>query len=94
MITAAVVIAAVIGVIAAGLFVWLGIMTSKGRNWARITATVLLALALIFGLFSLGTTIAALLIVNLVQVILAAGTLVALFLGPSNEYFRAGAQPA
>lgn len=41
---AAVVVAVVVGIIAIGLWLWMAWANSRGRNWARIVATVLFAL--------------------------------------------------
>jgi hypothetical protein len=44
----------VIGLIGAGLWLWLAWFCLRGRNWARITGTVLFALSTLNALGSLG----------------------------------------
>lgn len=51
--TITVAVAVVISVGFVALFVWLGVKTLRGRNWARITVTVILALAVISALVSI-----------------------------------------
>jgi hypothetical protein len=47
------VFALVSGLINAGLWAWMAVMNGKGRSWARIVATVLAALGIVFGLIGL-----------------------------------------
>lgn len=89
-----IVASAVISVIIAALFAWLTIMIRKGRNWARVTTTVLLALGVVFGLFSFGGTAAAggTTVLGIVSLLLEIAILVMLWLRSSNEYFKPGQQ--
>lgn len=85
----------VVMLILAGLFLWLTIMVRKGRNWARITSTVFLAIGIVFGLLGLGTPGPALVtVIGIVMLILEIAALVLLWLKASSEYFRASARPA
>lgn len=84
----------IISVIIAALFAWLTIMIRQGRNWARITATVLLGLGILFGLFSFsGAAAGGTVVLGVVMLLLEIAILVMLWLRPSNEYFRQGSQP-
>lgn len=80
----------VVGVIGVGLWIWIAIFNRKGRNWARITGTVLLGLYTIelfasfaqhTDAFSMGGTILVWLI-GLTAVVL-------LWQPASSAYFRA-----
>lgn len=44
----------VFGLLSVGLWIWMAVMNGRGRNWARITATVFGALALLSSLSSVG----------------------------------------
>lgn len=92
---------AVGGVIQLGLWIWMAVVNGKGRNWARITATVFGAIAVVSGLgglvaagasASMGMSVAsgggntALSIVNLV---LSIAILVLLWLPASSAFYRA-----
>lgn len=44
--------ATVIVVAVAALFIWLAVLVRRGRNWARITATVLLTVAIVSTVWS------------------------------------------
>jgi hypothetical protein len=44
LVASSIVAVVVVGIIAVGLWVWMARMNLKGRNWARITGTVLFAL--------------------------------------------------
>lgn len=90
------------GAIALGLWIWMAVMNGKGRNWARITATVFGALSLAGSLSSVGNLAgnaalggaavpmsavgAGLAVVDPVLVI---AILVLLWVRPSSAYFSA-----
>ncbi|MGH3322115.1 MAG: hypothetical protein ACRDN9_18465 [Streptosporangiaceae bacterium] len=77
-----------VAIILGGLFLWLAIMTRKGRNWARITSTVLLALGIISALSGLGGG-GPVALLYLIQLLIEIAVLVLLWLRPSREYFGA-----
>jgi hypothetical protein len=91
---------AVLGLITLGLWIWMAVMNAKGRNWARITATVLGGLGLLSSLSSIGNMAgnAALggmtmpmstgsVVLAVVNPLLAVAILVLLWLRPSSAYF-------
>ncbi|MDR7301112.1 hypothetical protein [Haloactinomyces albus] len=86
--------AAVLGLVLAALFLWLTIMVRKGRNWARITSTVFLALGVLFGLGSLGGGAGIATVISTIMLLLEIAVLIMLWLRPSNEYFRPERHPA
>jgi hypothetical protein len=67
------------GIIVTGLYVLMAFMVKKGKNWARITATVFAVLSLV-GIFS-GPLPA-------LYVLLGVAAVVMLWLKPSNAYFK------
>jgi hypothetical protein len=69
----------VFGILFAGLYLLIALMIRKGKNWARITGTVLAALSLL----QLANGPLA-----VVYVLLGAAGIVLCYLKPSNEYFR------
>lgn len=84
---------AIVSVILAGVFVWLTLMVRKGRNWARITSTVFLALGIVSGLVGSATGGATALIttIGVVMLLLEIAVLVMLWMQPSNAYFKGAA---
>lgn len=80
----------IIGVISIALWIWMAFMNRKGRLWARVTATVLGGLNIIFILFSFTQPSSGLNIAfNLVSVALAATILYLLYRPESTEYYEA-----
>jgi hypothetical protein len=79
----------VVGLVAVGLWLWMADANGAGKSWARIVATVLGGLSVIFTLLGLtnatGTTIA----LQLVSLVLAVTILVLLWLPASSAYFQA-----
>ncbi|MBG6094266.1 hypothetical protein [Nocardioides luteus] len=93
---------AVFGVITLGVWIWMAVMNGRGRNWARITATVLGALSLATSLSSVGNLAgnAALggatmpmsagnVVLAVLDPLLVIAILVLLWLRPSSAYFSA-----
>lgn len=93
---------AVLGLITLGLWIWMAIMNGKGRNWARITGTVLGGLSLLSSLSSIGNMAgnAALggmsvpmstgsIVLAVVDPLLVVAILVLLWLPASSAYFNA-----
>ncbi|MFE6648526.1 hypothetical protein ACFVJS_18295 [Nocardioides sp. NPDC057772] len=92
----------VLGLIFLGVWVWMAVMNGKGRNWARITATVLGALSLAGSMSSLanvagnaalgGATMPTSTVGTVLAVVdpfLVVAILVLLWLRPSSAYFSA-----
>lgn len=93
---------AVLGLVGLGVWIWMAVMNGKGRNWARIVATVLGALSLAGTLSSLanvagtaalgGGTLpmsTANVVLSVVDPVLVVAILVLLWLRPSSAYFGA-----
>ena len=93
---------AVFGLIAIGLWIWMAVMNGKGRNWARIIATVLGALSLAGSLSSVanlagnaalgGATMpmsAGSTVLAIIDPLLVIAILVLLWVRPSSAYFNA-----
>lgn len=93
---------ALLGLIFLGVWIWMAIMNGKGRNWARIVATVLGALSLAGSLSSLANvagnaalggatmpTSAASTVLAVVDPFLVVAILVLLWVRPSSAYFSA-----
>jgi F0F1-type ATP synthase assembly protein I len=84
----------VISVLFAVLLVWLGVKTLAGRNWARVTVTVLLVLGLLSGLYSLvrsGGPVA--LVLDLITLVVSVAVLVLLW-GPAAARAYYAKRPA
>lgn len=88
----------IVGLISVGLWIWLAMMNAKGRNWARITATVLGGLNLVFtplGLVlgssfgSAGTPLT--IVLGIISICLAAAILILLWQPASSAYFSSRA---
>jgi len=87
---AVVVVSIVLGVIFAGLWIMNAVACSRGRNWGRITGTVLGGLFLLFFLASLlQPTVGAAMAVSIITALVVVATVVLLWLRPSNEFFAA-----
>jgi hypothetical protein len=87
--TISVVFAAVVSIVFAVLFVWLGVKTLAGRNWARVTVTVFLALGVISGLYGLVRPTSAVgLILGVVELVIEIAVLALLWApAPARAYF-------
>ncbi|GHF33136.1 uncharacterized protein (DUF983 family) [Amycolatopsis bartoniae] len=81
---AAVIVAAVIAVVIGLIFLWLSFKLRAGRNWARITLTVLTVLQVVSLVAGQGASI-----LGYVSVLAAVVGLVFAYLGSSNEYINA-----
>jgi hypothetical protein len=68
----------VVALVSAAIYILLAFMIRKGKNWARITATVLAVLSL-FGILAGG--------LHALVVLLGVAAVVLCYLKPSNEYF-------
>ena len=93
---------AILGLIALGLWIWMAIMNGKGRNWARVTATVFGALSLAGSLSSVGNIAgnaalggatmpipAGSVALSILDPLLVIAILVLLWVPPSSAYFSA-----
>jgi hypothetical protein len=96
--TALIIYTIVVGLISIGLWLWMARMNAAGRNWARITASVLFALWSLYtysviGELHGGVTITATLIVSMVLIIalwvIGVATIYQLWRPASTAYFKA-----
>lgn len=81
-VTAVLVVLVIIGVVMAALMVLFAFKARAGRNWARITLTVLGAAVLLYHLFGFS-------LVGLVIVLVVAAAVVTMYLPASKAYFDA-----
>lgn len=92
----AIVVAVVAGLIAVVLWLWMAQKNGQGRGWARIVATVLGVINLLFTVFGFtsgnSTTFAN--IVSVVNLLLAIAILVLLWRKESSDFYAAGARQA
>lgn len=81
--------AVVAGLIGVGLWVWMAVKNGQGRSWARVVATVLGALNILFTLFGLvGETATSLTVVmSLISLALAGVILFLLFRPESSRFY-------
>jgi hypothetical protein len=83
-------ISVVVGIIGVALWLWMASANKAGKSWARVVATVLGGLNILFTLLSLGTGGGgAGLVVNLVSIILAGYILYLLYRPESSQYYAA-----
>ena len=82
-------------VISVVLWVLLGVFTGRGKNWARIVATVLAALGLLSSLTTFGSdsSTTANVVIAVIQVIIFIALIVLLWRKESSAYFKAGGAP-
>jgi hypothetical protein len=92
--TVSIAFSVVISVLFAVLLVWLGIKVLAGRNWARVTATILLVLGVLSGIYSLTRSGgAAALVLDLVTLVVSIAVLVLLW-GPVAARAHYARRPA
>lgn len=86
--------AVVVGLISVGLWLWMAWKNGQGRSWARIVATVLGALNVVFTLigFTQPGMTAVTMILGVVSMILAVVILVLLWKKESSDYYTAVSQ--
>lgn len=90
----AIAVAVVVGLISVGLWVLMAVMNRKGKTWARITATVLAGLNILFTLAAITgaagaspTTLT--LLLSVVSLVLAGVIVYLLWQRPASEWFDA-----
>jgi hypothetical protein len=81
----------VIGLLAAGLWLWMASANGKGKSWARIVASVLGGLNILFALINIGAgnLPPVSVILTLLNLVLAAVVLFLLYRPDSNRYYDA-----
>lgn len=82
-------IGVVVGLIGIGLWLWMAAANKAGKSWARVVATILGGLNILFTLFSLSGGGGLNLIVNVLQIALAAYILYLLYRPESSQYYAA-----
>jgi hypothetical protein len=86
-----IVLIVVIGAISVGLWLWMASANGKGLSWARVVATVLGVLNVVFTLLgaAMGNQTPVALLFNLISVVLAVTILVLLYRPDSNAWYAA-----
>lgn len=82
----------VMGLVYAGLWLWMSIANGKGRSWARVVASVFFGLNLVltvFGLISGGSGSAIGLVLNVLILLIGAATIFFLYQKESSRYYEA-----
>lgn len=79
----------VVGILGAALWLWMAYANKAGRSWARVVATVLGGLNILFTLFSLSGGGGLNIIINVVTIALAAYILYLLYRPESSAYYAA-----
>jgi hypothetical protein len=90
-VTVGIVTSVVFGLAFMALYVWLAFMLRQGRNWARVTVTVLLGLGVVFGLVGLvqpGTTLGKL--IDVLTLATAVVVIVLLWRPAASAFFTTG----
>ena len=79
----------VVGLIGIGLWIWMAFMCKAGRNWARITGSVFLAIWTLLLLSSLSRPSAvATLVVNILGWLIGLGAVILLWRKESTAFFK------
>jgi hypothetical protein len=87
--TVGVAIGAITALIAAVLFIWIARKSQQGRNWARVTATVLFCIAILGTVYDAIAAAASLVrIFNYVDLVVGLVAIVLLWVPSSSAYFR------
>lgn len=93
-VTVAVTAAIVVGLLGAGLWVWMAFANGRGRRWARIVATVFFGLSVLSTLSSLAQHAPALsLAISAVTLVLGAYVIYLLYRPESSQYYAAQSAP-
>ncbi len=83
-----------IGLISIGLWIWMALMNTAGKSWARIIATVLFGLDTLFLLLGVARAGAAAgTLVSIVTWLIGLGAVIFLWRRDSSEYFTAVSSP-
>jgi len=86
---AAVTIGAVVGLIAAALWIWIARSSKSGKNWARVTGTVFCVIAVLGSVYDLASPVAtAVRIFNFVVLLIGLVAVALLWQRTSSAYFK------
>ena len=90
-----VIVAVVLGAIGIALWLFMAWANGKGKSWARIVATVLAALYIVSFLVNAasGQMTGASMVLSILTLLVAIGTLVMLWRKDSSEFYRAQSAP-
>ncbi|HET9138686.1 hypothetical protein [Actinophytocola sp.] len=91
-VTFSIVFTVIVGLIFMGLFLLFAYKMRAGRNWARITLTVLGALGIISSLANLRLAGGLELVISLIQAAVILGAIVFMYRSDSNQYYNASAR--
>jgi sterol desaturase/sphingolipid hydroxylase (fatty acid hydroxylase superfamily) len=80
---------AVLGVLTIAMWLWMAAANRRGNGWARIVATVLGSIAILFTLFSFTQVVGIGIILNIALIGLAGSILWLLYRPDSNAYYTA-----
>jgi hypothetical protein len=84
----------IVGLLGAVLFAWVARSCQSGRNWARVTATVLFVLGVLAAVYDLVSPRAAgVTIISFVVCLLGLAAVVLLWRGSSSAYFKLFTRP-
>ncbi len=94
-VTVGIILGVVFGLVGVGLWLWMARMNGNGRSWARIVATVLGGINILFTVVSLGRSTATGVssVLGIISAILAVVILVLLWRKESSEYYAARSAP-
>lgn len=98
----AAVVAVLMALLTAGLWIWMAIMNRKGKSWARVVATVLGAIAGFFTLLSLAVGLSVNVdgerpvdtVISVLSLVLAVVILILLYRPESSAYYEAVSRPS
>jgi hypothetical protein len=82
-------IAVIIGLIGVGLWIWMALTNQRGLSWARIVATVLGGLNVLFSLIGLISTSGLAIVLSVVNIALAGSIIWLLFRQESSQFYEA-----
>ncbi len=97
-VTVGIVLSLIMGLVFAAVWVLMAVMNGKGKKWARVVATVLGALGILFNLLGLfgatvGGTTTLSVVMSGVMIVLAAAILVLLWNKENTPYYEAMSAP-
>lgn len=81
--------AVVVGAIGIALWLWMAAKNGAGRSWARVVATVLGGLNILFTILSLNAGDAIVLVINIASIVVAGWVLYLLYRPESSQYYAA-----
>jgi xanthine/uracil permease len=94
LVTIDVIIGIVVGLLSVALWVWLARASQRGKNWARMTGTVLFAIDTLLILLSISRIRAGVgVFIDLLIWLIGLGAIILLWRRDSSDYFSAQSQP-